>query len=308
MSKTGVSLVWDDSGRWRDQSWSQFKERLEATHGGVGVAADDLIELLEYKPAPLRDKTWLQREAYTKMTAAAQTPEDVRLLAIICDLMVAQNRQLEAAWALVRLRDEQDILDAPRVAQVLNALFRHNETHGRHVSRVLKSFAEQLQPPLMVLDIVRERGRLDPQVLKAIDSPFVFLAYARDDRDKVSGIRDLLQEAGCVAWLDCRDLVPGDEWQVKLREAIERADFFVPCVSRRTQERKRYFHQEVDLALAHRTGTTGLPFLVPVRLDDVPLDEDIQNFQSVDAFPDIDEGTRALCRAVWQQFRKSGSA
>jgi hypothetical protein len=307
-TETGTSLIWDSEGRYREQSWEQFTYRLKRTHGGMGIAAADFIELLAYKPAPFRDKTWTQRQAYTELTSGANSPSDFSLIAQICDLMITEHRDLEAAWALVRLRDFEDTLDAKRVGLALNALFRHNSAHGRELARVLTNFAESTNPVTMALDVVRERGVLDKEVLTAIDSPFVFLAYARNDHERVDSIRRLLERSGCVAWLDTQDLVPGDEWEIKLREAVDRADFFIPCISHATQANKRYFHQEVDFANARRSRTSGIPFIIPLRLDDVHLDDDTARFQWQDAFPVLEKGGNDLCAAIWRQFKSRNTA
>lgn len=305
--KGGTSLVWDLAGKYREQTWTEFKTRLAETHGGLGVAAADFAEMLEYKSAPFHEKAWTLRKAYSELTAGAVTDEDFDVLARICDSMLTDDRQLEAAWAIVRLRDGEDKLDCRRAGAILSRVFTRNGFHGRLLARTLNGFVESYEPLVKSLESLRQAGVLSEVVVRAINSPYVFLAYARDDGQPVLSIRDLLVSAGCVAWLDCRELVAGDEWESKLRDALKRAEFFVPCVSKATQSRKRYFHEEVRLALERRNAQSGFPLIIPIRLDDVPMEEELVAFHCIDFFGGAEQACDRLAKDIQRQFQTIGA-
>ncbi len=108
---------------------------------------------------------------------------------------------------------------------------------------------------------------MDPTGQKA-----VFLSYASQDVDAAWRIAAALREAGIEAWFDQSELRGGDEWDQKIRGQIRSCTLLIPIVSASTQKRgEGYFRREWKLA-AERTHdiAAGIPFLVPVVIDDTP--------------------------------------
>lgn len=64
------SIIWDAEGHYRNLPWREFKSEVDAVPGGIGVAATDFSELMEYRGAPFREKTWVLRETATELLAA----------------------------------------------------------------------------------------------------------------------------------------------------------------------------------------------------------------------------------------------
>ncbi|HEX6829713.1 MAG TPA: toll/interleukin-1 receptor domain-containing protein [Burkholderiales bacterium] len=100
----------------------------------------------------------------------------------------------------------------------------------------------------------------------------IFLSYASQDKAAASRLAGALEAAGLDVWFDRNELQTADDWDRKIRRAIEGCALFMPLISRVTQERTRaYFWQEWNLAdeYAGRMAP-GEPFLVPVVVDDTP--------------------------------------
>ena len=76
-------------------------------------------------------------------------------------------------------------------------------------------------------------------------------------------------------WFDQSELRGGDAWDAKIRKQIEACSLFLPIISRQTQgRRKGYFRLEWKLAVEQtHQMMAGLPFLVPVVVDDTPEKE-----------------------------------
>jgi len=130
--------------------------------------------------------------------------------------------------------------------------------------------------------------------------PTVFLAYAAEDRPLVDQLFTELQEAGFAPWMDHRKLLPGQNWPRAIEGAIETADFFVACLSRRSVRKRGTFQSEMRYALdcARRAPFDDIYF-VPVRLDrcDVPA-EIRKQLQYIDLFPSFDSGARRLIQLI----------
>ena len=102
----------------------------------------------------------------------------------------------------------------------------------------------------------------------------IFLSYASEDRALVQEICGTLEKAGMDVWFDRHDLEPGDDFARKIRMTIEGCSLFVPILSRSCLKRNRRFLQlEWDHATTEARKTpASRHFIVPVVIDDVPLD------------------------------------
>jgi hypothetical protein len=130
--------------------------------------------------------------------------------------------------------------------------------------------------------------------------PRVFLAYAAEDAPHVDRIYDALAARGFEPWMDRRKLLPGQNWPRAIERAIRNADFFVPCFSRLSGEKRGRFHAELRYALdcALNQPLDGV-FIVPARLEDCRIPRQIQDqLQYVDLFPDFDAGIERMAQSM----------
>lgn len=104
----------------------------------------------------------------------------------------------------------------------------------------------------------------------------VFLSYASEDRKSVEAIKSQLEAAGVDVWFDRQELRPGDDFEERILRNIDRCSLFVPVISRHCLgPQRRFFRLEWNRAL--RVAAQAPPqmqFIVPVALDDTPLDAD----------------------------------
>jgi len=103
----------------------------------------------------------------------------------------------------------------------------------------------------------------------------VFLSYAREDVEQARRIADALRAFGMEVWFDQAELRGGDAWDQKIKRQIRECALFMPLISARTQERgEGYFRREWNLGVERtRDMAHGVPFIVPVVVDDTPSDE-----------------------------------
>ena len=142
----------------------------------------------------------------------------------------------------------------------------------------------------------------------------VFISYVREDAHHVDQLQEQLEAAGVRVWRDSADLWPGEDWRMKIRQAIQDgALVFIACFSRQSVARSQsYQNEELTLAIEQlRQRRPENPWLIPVRFDDCEIpDRDIgagrtlASIQWVDLFgsssdkgPAASEGDPAYSRA-----------
>ena len=133
--------------------------------------------------------------------------------------------------------------------------------------------------------------------------PFLFFSYARDDQDVVKSIYKRLQEGGNKPWMDQFDILGGEDWQRAIKTAIKKADFFLIFLSSHSVNRRGVLQKEIREALEAWTGMLSNDiYLIPVRLDDCQVPDDLSSFQCVDLFED--SGWSKLLSAIKTGLRR----
>lgn len=119
-----------------------------------------------------------------------------------------------------------------------------------------------------------------------------FVSYVREDADAVDQLVSVLQAASIPVWKDTENLWPGEDWQQKIREAIEDGSLaFIACFSTSSvQKAKTYMNAELNLAVEQiRLMRPGRVWLLPVRLDDCELPHfDLGGSRTLDSLQRID--------------------
>lgn len=108
-----------------------------------------------------------------------------------------------------------------------------------------------------------------------------FLSYAKEDREQVRSIMDDLHDYGVLTWFDEKDLLPGDDWEEKILEAIEKSDYFFLFLSSKSLNRSGYKNKELKYALeqADLRPLTNKKFIIPILLDDCEPPRELRSIQ-----------------------------
>lgn len=140
--------------------------------------------------------------------------------------------------------------------------------------------------------------------------PLVFLAYADEDREKVNRIYEIFSRNGLNPWMDVHKLLPGQNWPRAIERAIDRADYFVACLSSKGVCKRGVFQSELRYALdcARQTPFDDVYF-IPARLDDCPVPARIRaQHQYVDLFPGFEESAVKLARFIREESARRSKA
>jgi hypothetical protein len=109
---------------------------------------------------------------------------------------------------------------------------------------------------------------------QATATKHAFICYARIDSGHAKWLQQRLEAAGIPVWRDLISLQPGDDWQMKVRQAIATdAMVFLACFSQASLDReKAYQNEELRQAIEQwRQRLPGRRWLIPVRFDDCDI-------------------------------------
>lgn len=114
----------------------------------------------------------------------------------------------------------------------------------------------------------------------------VFISYASEDRLKVEELYKRLSNYGFTPWMDKRDLLPGQNWEQEIKNAIRQSDVFVACLSRNSITKRGFIQKEIRFALdVLGEIPPGRIFFIPIRLEPC----DVPDFLSFLHWIDIDD-------------------
>lgn len=113
----------------------------------------------------------------------------------------------------------------------------------------------------------------------------IFLCYARSDEEKVRDLHKKLSQAGFSPWLDKMNIKPGEVWDIAIKKAVRESDFFLACLSSESVGRRGVLQKEIKDALEiWREKLDDDIYLIPVRLEECEIPDELKVFQWADFF------------------------
>jgi hypothetical protein len=128
----------------------------------------------------------------------------------------------------------------------------------------------------------------------------VFLSYAREDSSTAERLYMDLRRAEIDVWMDKKSLLPGQNWEHEIREAIKAARYFLALVSRNSVAKRGFVQREMRIALDVLDEVpVDQIYLIPVRVDDCePPDFRVKAINRVDLFPSYRKGLERLLAVI----------
>lgn len=113
----------------------------------------------------------------------------------------------------------------------------------------------------------------------------IFLLHARSDEKAVRRLYRRLTKDGADVWLDREKLLPGQDWQYEIHQAIHSSDIVIACLSESFNRQGGYRHEELRIAVEKASSLPdGNVFIIPARLEPCDLPAPLQRWQCVDLF------------------------
>lgn len=121
----------------------------------------------------------------------------------------------------------------------------------------------------------------------------VFLCHASQDKPTIHKLYEKLSAEDWIdPWLDAKKLLPGQDWQAEIKNAVETADNVIIFLSNTSINKDGFIQKELrlakDIALEK---TEGSIFLIPLRLDDSEVPRSLQMYQWANYFGEDKEQT-----------------
>jgi hypothetical protein len=113
----------------------------------------------------------------------------------------------------------------------------------------------------------------------------VFLCHSSGDKDKVRELYFQLVADGFDAWLDEEKLIPGQEWDLEIRNAVRNADVVIVCLTNNSISKTGYVQKEIKFALdLADEQPEGAIFLIPAKLEECQVPSRLNKWQWVDLY------------------------
>lgn len=94
-------------------------------------------------------------------------------------------------------------------------------------------------------------------------------------------------------------LLTGQRWREEIPKAIRASDFAAVLFSSRSVDRDGFYQREIRACLdVLRDKASGKVWLLPIRLDECELPDEISEYQYSDLFPEWDDGLGKLLKSI----------
>jgi hypothetical protein len=125
----------------------------------------------------------------------------------------------------------------------------------------------------------------------------IFISYASEDVALAATVAEVLESHGHDVWFDRRRLIPGQDWDLEIREAIRRTEAVIVLISPRSVSKIGYVQKEMRSALdAAEQRPDGRVFILPLTTEGVQLPDRLRRLQYVDV--DTDDWSRQVERSL----------
>ena len=113
----------------------------------------------------------------------------------------------------------------------------------------------------------------------------LFLCHAKEDKDSVFELYKRLAKSGTQPWLDQKNILPGQKWELEIRKALRESHIVIVCLSKQSTGKRGYIQKEIKEALdIAEHEPEGAIFIIPLRLEDCTVPDRLSQTQWVDLF------------------------
>lgn len=112
----------------------------------------------------------------------------------------------------------------------------------------------------------------------------VFLCHASQDKPAVWRLHRYLTQHGVKPWLDQEDLLPGEDWEVEIPNAIFSSDVILVCLSKNSVNKEGMVQKEISFALDKALEKPGKIFIIPVKLEECDIPKRLSRYQWVEYY------------------------
>lgn len=136
----------------------------------------------------------------------------------------------------------------------------------------------------------------------------IFLSYSRPNQEHARRLYDEMRARGYDPWFDKEKLLAGQKWRVEIAKAIKSSDFAVILFSAASINRDGFYQREIRTCLdVLQEKAASKVWLLPVRLDECKVPDEIEDYQYVDLFPEWERGFGRLVASINAQAQEKAA-
>lgn len=125
----------------------------------------------------------------------------------------------------------------------------------------------------------------------------VFLCHSSNDKPAIRNLYKRLQADGFDPWLDEEDILPGQEWEHEIRNAVRAAEAIIVCLSRSSISKEGFVQKEMNDALnVAEEKPAGTLFIFPLKLEECEIPRRLSRWQAGRLF--TEHGYERLVQAL----------
>jgi len=125
----------------------------------------------------------------------------------------------------------------------------------------------------------------------------VFLCHASHDKTTVRRLYEELNDLPVDPWFDEVKLLPGQDWEHEIRQALRASHVVLVCLSPKAVTKEGFVQKEIKITLdIADEKPAGTIFVIPARLEECEVPERLRRWQWVDLH--VTDGMRLLVAAL----------
>jgi hypothetical protein len=149
-----------------------------------------------------------------------------------------------------------------------------------------------------------QHSRLEETLSDAGARLRTFLCHSSADKPAVRLLYERLRAEGIEPWLDVKNLLPGQDWDLEIRRAVHDSHVVLVCLSNQST-RAGYLQKEIKFVLDRADEQPeGIIFLIPLKLEECEVPERLSRWQWVSYFEE--DGYEQLMRSLHHRAEQLG--
>jgi hypothetical protein len=111
----------------------------------------------------------------------------------------------------------------------------------------------------------------------------IFISYAKPDREKALELFEQLSHQNYRVWIDCKRLLPGQNWDFEITKALEKSAVVIVLISQNSVSRRGYVQKEIKIAVAKRQEKLNDDiYIIPIIIgDEVSVPDELRYVQYI---------------------------
>ena len=145
---------------------------------------------------------------------------------------------------------------------------------GPHALNIIKEADIQSQHP--------KEEKTEPSPKRSLR---VFLCHSKNDKPIVRELYTKLSSNGLDPWLDEEKLLPGQDWNLEIINAVTKTDVVLVCLSTSSVSKTGYVQKEIKYALdVAQQQPEGSIFIIPAKFEECEIPQSLSRWQWVNMY------------------------